>query len=149
MSSLLAVSYATWVALTNWVLIAPGSNVQTFFALAGSWISRTTTVGSPLTVPITRLSPAGTAVAQWTSEVPPEVPPGVVAGLDDGVAGALEVLVAWALGELLAVDGEPPHAENVRATTSNPTALRRTAVTVSASGSVVQVPREWRERASC
>jgi len=61
------------------------------------------------------------------------VPVGVETGLDDAVGGALEVLVAWALalGELLAVEGAPPQAENVRATTKNATALRRTAVTVS------------------
>src|SRR5450759_5508340 len=108
-------------------LIALGSNLHTFLALEGSWMSRTTTVGSPLTAPITRLSPAGTAVSQWTRDAPPGVP----TGLDEGVA--VEVLVAWALGlgECFAVDGEPPQAESARAATTT-TGLRRTAVTVSA-----------------
>jgi hypothetical protein len=75
------------------------------------------------------LSPAGTAVAQWTKVAPPGVPP----GLDEGVAVALEVLVGWALGlgECFAVEGEPPQAERARAATTT-TGLRRTAVTVSA-----------------
>src|SRR5258708_4383965 len=96
-------------------------------------MSRTTTVGSPLTVPITRLSPAGTAPVQVTSDAPPELP-GVEPGLEEGVAGAVEVLDACALGlgEFLAVAGAPPQAENVRAAASNTTGLRRTAVTVSA-----------------
>jgi hypothetical protein len=61
-------------------------------------MSRTTTVGSPTTVPMTRLSPAGTVVAQCTSEAGPLV--GVDAGVlpaegdADAVAG-----VAVALGE--------------------------------------------------
>jgi len=33
-------------------------------------------------------------VSQWTREVPPGVPTGVEAGLDEGEAGALEVIVA-------------------------------------------------------
>jgi hypothetical protein len=72
-------------------------------------------------------------VAQVTKDVPPELP-GVEAGLDDGVAGALALLGAGALalGELLAVGGDPPHAARVRAATNNPTAPGRTAVTVSA-----------------
>jgi hypothetical protein len=56
-------------------------------------MSRTTTVGSPLTAPITRLSPAGTAVSQWTSEAPPWVPLGVEVGLEEGAAEALGLLV--------------------------------------------------------
>src|SRR5256885_3472346 len=51
-----AVSYATVEALTNCGASAPASSVHTFFALAGSWMSRTTMVGSPTTVPMTRLS---------------------------------------------------------------------------------------------
>jgi hypothetical protein len=79
------------------------------------------------------LSPAGTALSQWTSGAPPAVPEGVAPGLDEGVAGALEVLVAGALGlgECFAVEGEPPQAESARAATTT-TGLRRTAVTVSA-----------------
>ena len=91
--------------------------MQRFFAFAGSWMSRTTTVGSPTTVPITRLSPAGTAVVQCTrvagpgeevalGEVPVEgVAVSVVAAVDDGVG-------VWE------ADGfEPPHAAttNMRA----------------------------------
>jgi hypothetical protein len=61
------------------------------------------------------------------------VPEGVAPGLDEGVAGALEVLVAEALGlgECFEADGEPPQAESARAATTT-TGLRRTAVTVSA-----------------
>jgi hypothetical protein len=39
-----------------------------------------------------RLSPAGTAVSQWTREGPP-VPAGVEVGLEDGAADALGELV--------------------------------------------------------
>jgi hypothetical protein len=59
------------------------------------------------------------------------VPPEVAAGLDEAVAGAVDVVVGWALGECFAVDGEPPQAEIARAATTT-TGLRRTAVTVSA-----------------
>ena len=56
--------------------------------------------------------------------------------------------VGVAVGELLAVDGEPPQAASTSAA-STITGVRRTAVTVSASGSVVQAPGEWRAPASC
>src|SRR2546421_2125205 len=68
------VSYATAEALTNCGASAPESSVHTFLALAGSWMSRTTTVGSPTTVPMTRLSPAGTVPEQWTSDAGPGLP---------------------------------------------------------------------------
>src|ERR1700720_4833598 len=76
-SSLLAVSYATWVPLTNRGLTAAGSNLHRFLALAGSWMSRTTMVGSPLRAPSTRLSPAGTAAGQLTNNEAPAVEPGL------------------------------------------------------------------------
>src|SRR5439155_23092955 len=96
------------VPLTNCGDSAVVSNVQRLRAWAGSWMSRTTTVGSPTTVPITRLSPAGTAAAQWTAEA---IVDGVAAveGLDD--APAVGLLVAEAAGVMCAVGvGEPPHA---------------------------------------
>src|SRR5947209_14687587 len=74
-----AVSYAIVDALTNCGDTALGSRVQRFFALAGSWMSRTTTIGSPATVPITRLSPAGTEAVQCTSDAGP------AAGVELGV----------------------------------------------------------------
>src|SRR5260370_7524010 len=81
-------------------------------------MSRTTTVGSPLTVPITRLSPAGTALSQWTREVPPGVPVGAQVGLEEGAAEALGGVIGWppGVGDFLAIAGEPPPAARVRAT---------------------------------
>src|SRR6184192_145554 len=80
------------VPLTNCGDSAVVSNVQRLRECAGSWMSRTTTVGSPTTVPITRLSPAGTAESQWTAEA-----------IVDGVAPAVGRAV------VLAVGVEPPH----------------------------------------
>src|SRR5438034_7030319 len=102
------VSYATVAALTNCGERAVVSKVHTLRAWAGSWISRTTTVGSPTTVPITRLSPAGTAVAQWTAEA---IVVGVVPaeGLDN--AAAVEVSVGEEEGSVCPPGaGDPPHA---------------------------------------
>src|SRR5207249_12141184 len=102
------------VPLTNCGDSAVVSNVQRLRECAGSWMSRTTTVGSPTTVPITRLSPAGTAVAQWTAEA---IVVGVAPaeGLDD--AAGVEVSVGEEEGVVCALGaGEPPHAAsaNVR-----------------------------------
>ena len=84
------------------------SNVQRFFALAGSWMSRTTTVGSPTTVPITRLSPAGTALVQCTKDAGPgeEVAPG-----DPPAVGVAVVVLAVgeATGVRAAVGVAAPH----------------------------------------
>jgi hypothetical protein len=79
-------------------------------------MSRMTTVGSPTTVPMTRLSPAGTAVAQWTADAVVEG-----AGAADGVPDvtgevALEG-VADELGVLLAVGAGPAHAASARSAT--------------------------------
>src|SRR5258708_4074003 len=114
-------------------------------------MSRTTTVGAPLTVPITRLSPAGTALSQWTREGPPGVPVGGEGGLEEGGAGALGEVGGWGrgVGDFLGMAGEPPHADRVRATANDRTRLGRTAVTVSASGSVVQAHCASRALASC
>jgi hypothetical protein len=75
-------------------------------------MSRTTIVGSPVMVPITRASPAGTGVSQRTSEAPPGVPVGFDDGVEEAPAGGLAVTVGWAvgLGEVAPVDGAPPHA---------------------------------------
>src|SRR5712691_6750338 len=66
-------------------------------ACAGSCMSRTTTVGSPTTVPMTRLSPAGTGVAQCTRDAglgeavePGELPPDAVVGATVDVDGDAE-----------------------------------------------------------
>src|SRR5256885_14894143 len=83
-----AVSYATVEALTNCGASAPESRVHTFFALAGSWMSRTTMVGSPTTVPMTRLSPAGTAPRQRTRDAGPGPPLGTGEALVAGGAPA-------------------------------------------------------------
>ena len=78
-------------------------------------MSRTTTVGSPTTVPMTRLSPGGTVAVQWTSDVGPVGPVGLVTGLLIGdVAG---------LGLCDAAGEEPPHATSMR---SENRATRRT-----------------------
>jgi hypothetical protein len=84
--------------------------------LAGSWMSRITIVGSPVIVPITRVSPAGTAVSQWTNEAPPVVP----VGLDDGLEAGLAVIVACelGLGDVRLVEGEPPHPVSAKAVTT-------------------------------
>ena len=75
-------------------------------------MSRTTMVGSPTTVPMTRLSPAGTAAVQWTSDAGPAV------GLGSGEA------VAAGLGVCAAGGGEPPHAQST-STTSRTAARTR------------------------
>src|SRR5438876_138458 len=54
-----AVSYATVEPLTNCGERTDESKVQRLRACAGSWMSRTTTAGSPTTVPMTMLSAAG------------------------------------------------------------------------------------------
>src|SRR5438034_5667132 len=102
------VSYATVAALTNCGERAVVSNVHTVRAWAGSWISRSTTVGSPTTVPITRLSPAGTAAAQWTAEA-------IVVGVAPAEGLVDAAAVAPSVGEVEGVvcalgAGEPPHA---------------------------------------
>src|SRR5260370_33839753 len=99
-------------------------------------MSRTTTVGSPLTVPITRLSPAGTALSQWTREVPPGGPVEAEVGLEEGAAEALGEEIGWPLGvgAFLAMAGEPPHADRGRATANDRSRLGRTHGTASPSG---------------
>src|SRR5437762_342663 len=122
------VSYATVDPLTNCGASAAASNAHRFRACAGSWMSRTTTVASPATVPMTRLSPAGTAVVQWTSDPIPVDGAGVPPpdGVDESVAVELE-----GDGETCPpVDPEPPHAASVRiAIRAAP--LARTQVTVA------------------
>ncbi len=124
MSCLLAVAYATWVAVTNCGLWAPESKRHSVFALAGSWMSRTTIVESSPTLPITRLSPAGIAASQRTSPAPPGVPGGLEDGLSEapavGLAVALAVTIGCAVGrgEVLLEEGERLQAESA----SNPTA---------------------------
>src|SRR2546429_7257785 len=88
------------------------SNVHRFFALAGSWMSRTTTVGSPTTVPITRLSPAGTGLAQRTREAGPGDELAVGDVPVDGVAVAVADDVA--AGVCAPVAPEPPHAARTK-----------------------------------
>src|SRR2546430_15683370 len=95
-----AVSYATVEALTNCGASAPESSVHTFLALAGSWMSRTTMVGSPTTVPMTRLSPAGTVPGQWTRHAGPAPPAGTSvspAGVAVPARGS-GVCEPWSLG---------------------------------------------------
>jgi hypothetical protein len=90
---LLDVSYATVVPLTNCGESAFVSKLQSVRACAGSWMSRITTVGSPTTVPMTMLSPAGTGDGQWTAEA-----------IVDGVGSAEGELAAVAAGVKLVVD---------------------------------------------
>src|SRR2546423_1565935 len=118
-----AVSYATVEALTNCGASAPASSVHTFFALAGSWMSRTTMVGSPTTVPMTRLSPAGTAPGQWTRDAGPGLPVGMAEVLAVGVAPADEV-AGVAMGLCAAVGVPPP--PQATATKSDRTATPNT-----------------------
>src|SRR2546421_10682706 len=80
-----AFSYATDDALMNCGARTLVSNVQRLRAFAGSWMSRTTTVGSPVTVPIAMLSPAGTVPTQWTRVAGRAPPPAVGGG--GGVGG--------------------------------------------------------------
>ena len=102
-------------------------------------MSRTTTVGLPDTVPITRLSPAGTAAVQWTSDgAPPGVGEPAGDGADDatadGLAGAVAVPVGDALGELDAWDwgvGLLPHPQAMSSTAR--TASGRPAMVFSAT----------------
>src|SRR6266571_359346 len=94
----------------NCGLKAPASNRQRLRAWEGSWMSRTTTVLSPVTVPMTRLSPEGTALEQWTSVAGPGTPDGPADGLadaeDEGLASeVLGLLEAPARGA-----GDPPQA---------------------------------------
>src|SRR5690242_116290 len=113
---LAGVSYATAVPLRNWGVSTLVSNVHRLRACAGSWMSRTTTVGSPTTVPITRLSPAGTDEAQWTEVA---IVPGVEAGALLGVALAAElegVLVAVAGPALVCAAGVAPPPQETRVT---------------------------------
>ena len=83
-------------------------------------MSRITIVGSPEIVPITKVSPAGTAVSQWTNEGPPGVPVGLDHDSADGVGAALAVTVACelGLGDVRLVEGEPPHAVSASAVTT-------------------------------
>ncbi|TMD98646.1 MAG: hypothetical protein E6I72_02750 [Chloroflexi bacterium] len=84
-------------------------------ACAGSWMSRTTTVGSPTTVPMTRLSPAGTADAQWTIEV--ATAGGLAAGDALVPAGAEAAADADGGAVVCAIGVEPPHAASAVAMT--------------------------------
>lgn len=122
-----AVSYATTEALTNCGACALESRVQTFFALAGSWMSRTTIVGSPTTVPITRLSPAGTVAEQWTRVAGPGAPLGIgEAGAVDGeLAGEPETVGEAELCDAVLVGLPPQAAMNTRTTAA--AAFTRTA----------------------
>src|ERR1700682_4399811 len=86
MSCLVAVAYATCVALTNCGLTAPESKRHSVLALAGSWMSRITMVESSPTLPITRVSPTGMAASQRTSPAPPGAPVGAADGAADAVA---------------------------------------------------------------
>jgi hypothetical protein len=88
-------------------------------------MSRITYVGSPVTVPITRASPAGTGLSQCTREEPPGVPLGFAVGLADEAEGvvpadalAVAVTAGWALGLGAVPLGEPPHAVTARAAAS-------------------------------
>jgi len=110
-----AFSYATDDALMNCGARTLVSNVQRLRAFAGSWMSRTTTVGSPVTVPIAMLSPAGTVPTQWTRVAGPGAPLGFgVVELDGVVAVAAADADAFAVGECDAVGVEPPHAATAR-----------------------------------
>ena len=91
------------------------SKVHRFRALAGSWMSRTTTVGSPVTVPITMLSPAGRVPTQWTRVAGPGggVAPGEVV-LDGVVVIADAVAADVGDGVCDALGLEPPHPTTMR-----------------------------------
>ncbi|HEV2028523.1 MAG TPA: hypothetical protein VGS16_08315 [Candidatus Dormibacteraeota bacterium] len=79
-------------------------------------------------VPITRLSPAGTALSQWTNDAPPGVPVGLDDGLEVAVAVAVAVACSVGLGDVRLVEGEPPHPVSVMAVTTTIAArLRGTA----------------------
>ncbi len=71
-------------------------------------MSRTTTVGSPATVPMTRLSPAGTGTLQWTSVARPGDPPGPGDAALDG--DVVESVDAEGVEGCAAVGDEPPQA---------------------------------------
>src|SRR5881296_595973 len=90
------------VPLTNCGDSAVVSKLQRLRECAGSCMSRTTTVGSPTTVPITRLSPAGTAESQWTAEA-------IVDGVAPALGRAVAVVVAEVVGLERTVGVEPPH----------------------------------------
>ena len=79
-------------------------------------MSRTTSVGSPTTFPMTRLSPAGTAAAQFTSEAEEAVGVAVALGLEvvepDGDADGEPVVCAMGV--------DPPHAASVITATRTP-----------------------------
>src|SRR6202051_2818491 len=92
-SWLLAVSYATRVALTNCGLVGAGSKWHRVLAFAGSWRALPTTAGPPAR----RLR--------------------VEVGLKEGAAEAPGLLVAGGLvlDELFAVEDAPPHAEKLTA----------------------------------
>src|SRR5256884_8596545 len=65
--------------------------------------------GPPATVPMTRLSPAGTGRAQWTSVAGPGDPTWAGDAAFDGVvAGAVDV--EGVEGVCVAVGDDPPHA---------------------------------------
>src|SRR3981081_4375022 len=120
MSWLLPVWYATCVPVTNCGFAAPASNWHRFLAFAGSWMSRTTMGGSPATGPMTRLSPAGTAVVQRTRAVPPGVPLGLADGVEEEAGDELAVTGGWAvgLGDPVPLDGPPPHAASASRATA-------------------------------
>src|SRR2546421_7386140 len=86
------VVYATSDALMNWGLKAAASNRQRLRACAGSWMSRTTTVASPEIVPMTRLSPDGTELEQWTRVDGPGTPDGLAGADADALGSAPEAL---------------------------------------------------------
>src|SRR5437773_12264480 len=106
-----AVSYATTHALTNCGVRTLESKVPRFLAMAGSWMSRTTTVGSPATVPMTRLTAAGTGRAQRTRVAGPGAPTGAGNAAFDGVmVGAVGVEGVEGVG--VAVGDDTPHASS-------------------------------------
>jgi hypothetical protein len=88
-------------------------------------MSRITYVGSPVTVPITRASPAGTGLSQCTRAEPPGVPLGIADGLADP-ADELAVTVGCVLGLAAVPLGEPPHAVMARAATIRETRFKCT-----------------------
>ena len=61
-------------------------------------MSRTTTVGSPTTVPMTRLSPAGTVAEQWTRLAGPGLPLGI-ADADVDVVGDADAVGLAGVGD--------------------------------------------------
>src|SRR5438105_13705033 len=92
-------------------------------------MSRTTTVASPATVPMTRLSPAGTVAAQCTSDAMPV--DGVAEVGADGVEEVSAVDGEVVDGACAAVGFAPPQAASA-SIAIRATPLARTPVTVAA-----------------